>query len=202
MRTLRSGNEMPVGIVSFPRSGQHLFKRVFRHYCKNVGVGFSYCEHYKAECACRKTPCAHNCKFQKQHDFDLDMAVRDDFRYIILYRQNVLSQLEAYFRYHYKVELKNKKDPDYSKSEVREHLLTFMRSKSQYYMGFINKWVLTHRPNVMKIEYDSLIQNPSIILDAYKFAMPNVNHDLDKKILDSFLKNEPVKRLHNFVFTF
>jgi hypothetical protein len=185
---------MQLTIISFPRSGQHLTERLLTFYCKKQKIKFSYCEFYNH---CKNTPCKDGRLFQKNHDFDLKLPIDASNRYLVLYRSNMIEQLEAYFRYelranwglqHTSVKI------NYNNIEKRLSLQRFMESKSQYYFGFVKKWVMCDYRNVFKLEYASLVKDPNIYLLAFKHLFPNLNHSKDRKILSDFRKAEPIKR--------
>jgi len=185
-------------IVSFPRSGMNLFVRLLRHYCKERSLPFSYCEIYqKVECGCRTVPCKENRLFQKNHDFDLGLEIKNDFRYLVLYRENRLEQMEAFFRFGKESDL-NGHSPDYSNVQVRREFISFVKEHKDYYVGFLKKWVLAENENILKIEYDALMKNPQQVLSVYRFFFPEVDHSRDQKILGDFLKVEPIQKKSNW----
>jgi hypothetical protein len=49
-------------IISFPRSGQHLFERLLKHIYEYYKKEFSYCEFYNC---CQNIPCQKNVYFKK-----------------------------------------------------------------------------------------------------------------------------------------
>jgi hypothetical protein len=82
-------------IISFPRSGQHLFERMIKHISLYYKKEFSYCEYYNC---CKKIPCTKKSIFQKNHDFDLKLQLQKNDKFIILYRKDKIAQLESYYR--------------------------------------------------------------------------------------------------------
>jgi len=193
---------MQLTIVSFPRSGQHLTERLLSFYCKKQGIKFSYCEFYTH---CRKTPCKSKRLFQKNHDFDLKLPIDFSNRYLVLYRSNMIEQLEAWFRYDLGAPWGLQHTPgviNYDNSEKRSALLSFVekdqkwmgRSRGNYYVDFIKKWVMCSNKNIFKLEYGSFLKDTKMILPALKHMLPDADHTKDDKIISSFCKLEPIKR--------
>jgi hypothetical protein len=171
-------------IVSFPRSGQHLIENILSYCCKEHNVEFTYCEFYSC---CRHLPCDKGNKFSKNHDFDLDLNIEENIKYISLYRNDLILQLESYYRYSSKLEFK-----EYEYVE----LLKFISDKKRYYNGFIEKWINNKDENILKIEYYNLLENPEkISKEIFKHFFPDV--ELNNKVFENLnelemeVKNTP-----------
>jgi len=191
---------MQLTLVSFPRSGQHLTERLLGFYCKKQGIKFSYCEFYSH---CKQTPCKSKRLFQKNHDFDLKLPISSSDKYLVLYRSNMIEQLEAWFRYELRANWGLQHNPgtiNYDYVEKRSALISFMErgwaggTRSQYYLGFIKKWVMCHNNNVFKLEYGSFLDNPKMALPVFRHLLPEADHTKDQKILADFCKSEPIKK--------
>lgn len=193
---------MQLTLISFPRSGQHLTERILKFYCKANRIKFSYCEFYTH---CQTTPCKSKRLFQKNHDFDLKLPIDPGNKYLVLYRSNMIEQLEAWFRYELdkKWNLQhNKQDINYNYCEKRSALISFIdknyswigRTRGEYYLGFIKKWVMSSNKNILRVEYNSFLEKPDIFLSVFIHFFPNLDHSQDKKILSDFCKKEPIKK--------
>lgn len=162
--------------VTFPRSGHHLVIDILKELARSHDVEFSYCEYYTC---CKEFPCAHNCQIMKNHDFDLSLQSIPDFTYIVMYRDNPIEQLEAWYRFNIGSQTYNIDD-----------CLTFIKGHSLYYTAFLKKWVDQCQ---LAITYDALIDNPSEIIENL-FHMIYPNTILNKTILKTIISRCNVAR--------
>ena len=163
-------------IISFPRSGQHLFERLLGHIYKYYNKEFSYCEFYGC---CRRIPYRKNCLFQKNHDFTLKLPIGSSSKFIVLYRKDKIIQLESYFRY----EIINKKN-------------------SIYYDNFIKKYISPTKiyTNSFIIEYDDFIKNYKVYISNLIIYLDFIYDDLEKdveNIINTFEKIEYKNNISN-----
>jgi hypothetical protein len=166
-----------INIISFPRSGQHLLQSILEYLYINHNLPYSFCEYYTC---CETIPCKHNKIIQKNHDFGNRYAILSDAKYIVLYRNDIILQLESFYRFNV-----NKYKQTYSK----ESLVQFIKDTRPYYTAFINKWVNNTNPNILKVEYYTFLQNPvSMITTIFKFIHPSVK--LNTSILYSITNKE------------
>jgi len=195
---------MQLTLISFPRSGQHLVTRLLRFYCENQGIEFSYCGFYSH---CNQTPCASGWLFQKNHDLDLKLPIKPTDKYLVLYRSNMIAQLDAWFRFDVELNWGLKHNPgiaNYDYPEKKAALIAFMekdwrdgKTRDQYYLGFIKKWVMCANENVFKLEYDSWLAKPEKFLPVFRHLLPAADHTKDQKIFEEFCAAEPiVKQTH------
>jgi len=182
-----------INLISFPRSGQHLTERVLRFYCGRKKIKFSYCEFYNH---CRTFPCKSKRKFQKNHDFNLDLPILPEQKYIVLYRNNIEEQIEAYFRFDLKERwgLVHVGKIEYQDPNKRDQLIKYIHGKTDYYIKFLRKWVFNNNKNIYKIEYNKLLKNNYLYLKVFNHIFPEIDHKNDKKILDMFLKKEKISK--------
>lgn len=189
-------------IISFPRSGQHLTARFLNFYCEQRKINFSYCEYYNH---CRQVPCNENRIFQKNHDFGLNLSIDKNCKYLVLYRSNMIEQLESYFRYH---NFERTVLPDLStiagkdkliNYDDKKKLFNFIKKEKNYYFNFLEKWVFNDLKNILKIDYDKLIENPYEFCKIIKFFYEDDN---SKKIVEEFLKFEKIEKKHEINFNF
>lgn len=171
-------------LVSFPRSGQGLTKRLLQDVYQHHGWEFSYCLYYLC---CEQSPCKKGSLFQKQHDFDLSLELSAGDKYVALYRQDMITQLEAFFRW-----TKRNEDItfDYTNEALRDELAAFIRKKRDYYQRFLDKWV--RRERAVAIEYDDYVQNPTdAIVQMLKVFRPD--EDVSRDRIHSIVENRGEK---------
>ena len=137
-----------INIISLPRSGQHLLQSILQYIFINHKLEYSFCEYYKC---CKSIPCKFNKIICKHHDRDLDYKILPSEKYVVLYRDDMILQIEAYYRYN--IKLKN-----IQKYELNT-LIEFIKGKTKYYYDFKDKWVHKSYDNVLKIEYYDLVTN-------------------------------------------
>ena len=183
-------------LISIPRSGQHLTQRILAHYCKNMNIEFSYCEYYGH---CKKIPCACEPRrlFQKNHDFNLNIPIDPQNKYLILYRTNKTEQLESWFRFYSSKDNTFTSNQEYISKFVKFINEPYYRTQftpKEYYLKFINKWILTKSENILSLEYNTFIKNPYFFVDVFKFFFSDVDHNKDENILDNFMNKELIHK--------
>lgn len=182
-------------IISFPRSGQHLIMRFLKFFSEKVGMEFSYCEYYSH---CRKMPCSEGRRYQKNHDLNLDISIDNRSKYLVLFRSNMLEQLEAYYRYKvFESELRLNPSAKPSKERIinyegknKEDLFVFIKKQNKFYTGFLEKWVLNDHSFIMKLDYDELLADPSRLNRVTEFFLGTSSVN----IVEDFQKKEPIKK--------
>lgn len=190
-------------IISLPRSGQHLTERLLRFYCQTTNKNFTYCNFYNC---CLNTPCKNNYEFQKNHDFNLELVPKNNNLYLVLYRENIINQIEAHYRFNKhnqnKTLTKNGQDDkfagpsniEYSFPE-REKLFVFAKNQMDYVSKFIKKWVFNMNKNILTISYEQILNNPKIMNKIINFFYQD---DLD--IITEFEKIETIKKQHHIKY--
>jgi len=151
-------------LVTFPRSGQTILRNVLKNLCIKHKIDYSYCEFYGC---CSKIPCEKGYMFQKNHDFNSDLPIIKNLKYVVMYRKDVILQLEAYYRFSIK---KTPEKYNYNS------LLEFIKMQKPYYDKFVEKWINNKNENILKLEYYDYISNPvkySRMLFCH--VLPNVN---------------------------
>lgn len=187
-------------IISFPRSGQNLLHRLLKHIYKYYHLSYTYCEFY--DC-CNHVPCLQKKQFQKNHDFDLKLDIHKNDKLFVLYRGNKISQLEAFFRYHYSKKYPNV-NINYNNPAIFNDLIQFIHNHSHYYDGFMKKYIYTNKyHNALFIEYDDFIHNHKNyikkIIMYLNLPIHHENIDVDvQNIIDHFETIEYKNRLHIF----
>lgn len=144
-------------LVSFPRSGQHLTEKLLREIHRRLGIPYSYCSNGgnpmpSAECNCDLLPCKSQCKFKKTHDFNLDIPIRAEDRYLVLYRSDPVDQMEAFYRWTSKM--------DCVSSSNAIAFAKFAKMRMRYYRAFISKWTCG-AANVRVVEFRKLLASPT-----------------------------------------
>ena len=143
---------MPIQLISIPRSGQHMTEAALRYYHELLNIPFAYCEFYNC---CKNIPCNKNSNaLQKNHDFSLDIEIKDINKYVFLYRENILQQIDAYFRYQ-----TNNQKIDYTNDNIREQFKEFVRLNIKYYINMHNKYLNQNKCNILELEYENLVIN-------------------------------------------
>ena len=150
-------------IISFPRSGQHLMDRILSTSHKKYGLNYSYCAFY--DC-CQEIPCKYRYLFHKNHDLNIDLKINDNNKYLVLYRDDIIYQLESYFRWDYGARGKNKNKItfNYNDPKLFNKLIIFIKKNIKYYINFKKKWVNNNHKNILKIKYNDIIKNPIITI--------------------------------------
>lgn len=192
-------------IISFPRSGQHLLERLLKHIYNYYGQEYSYCEYYKC---CREIPCNKKCLFQKNHDFKLNLDLKLDEKFLILYRKDKIYQLESFFRFE-KFFNKDKFDSNinYKDEIILNNLIKYIKTKSQYYDDFVNKYIKSNKYKYsLIIEYDDFLCKykdyiKQIILFLNLTNSENIDLDNDiENIVNTFEKIEYKNNLDNEIY--
>lgn len=180
-------------IISFPRSGQHLFQRLLKHIYNYYGKDFTYCEYYNC---CRIIPCKKKCIFQKNHDFKLNLKLKLDEKFIILYRKDKIYQLESFFRYDNFFHKDNfNANINYEDENIFNSLIKYIEKKSNYYDGFVNKYIKSNQyKQSLIIEYDDFLTEykdyiKQIILFLNLTDSENIDSDVEN-IVNTFEKIE------------
>jgi len=143
-------------IVSTPRSGHHLLVRGLEAAANHKLV---YSENYN---------CKHNfttCDFvnlQKDHDFELDLDISKEFKYVVLWRPQAES-LHAW----------------YNATESNISLSKFIKKNGNYFDRFAEKWLKSELPNVSIFFYADWIQHKRKTVKRICSIM-GINPDLEK----------------------
>lgn len=165
-------------IVSYPRAGQHLLQDVIKYVCSQHDLEYKFCDFY--DC-CQTNPCINGANFMKNHDHDLKLPIDNTRKYVALYRNDIILQLEAYYRYYI-----NKKELKYNLQELKPFIL----SNKKYYLNFRKKWIDNYKSNVIVIEYYDFVDKPSeTIRKVFNFLYPDLK-----------LKDEIINDIKNIEF--
>ena len=175
----------PTILMSFPRSGLHCIKDTIQEIALIQKIPFSFCEYYNC---CRKCPCTHNCTLMKNHDFlDDTQPIIPNHKYIVLYREDMIEQLEAWYRC-LNVNSTNK---PYNLKDCKKFVTTHI----PYYINFVSKWVLADT-DYLKITYDDLLENPiNIITKVFCYLYPNIPPN--SKIINDVIKRRNIKKRYH-----
>jgi hypothetical protein len=132
-------------IISYPRSGQHMVASILEYLVIGHGMEYSYCDFYNC---CYSIPCKKGSIFQKNHDFDENISITSENKYLVLYRKDPILQLEAYARY--------------MNTTSFEGMCHFMCSKWHSYDRFVQKWCHSHSEpsNILVFDYYELLASP------------------------------------------
>ena len=151
-------------------------------------TGFHYCEYYYA---CRQHPCTHDGnKFQKSHDFDLNLTYDPVQKYLIQYR-NPLSLLISWFE----MRLLRNREVDSA-----DGFLNFVDRNESYVRDFQEKWMNNEIANRLLVDYESYISAPVKTLSEviHFFGEDQV---IDEEKIQSVVKDvKPAKDDRQFRF--
>jgi hypothetical protein len=174
--------------VTFPRSGHNLLYQLLKHVLKN---DFSYCEYYTH---CQKTPCSSDAQFQKNHDFDLDLPIEKNVKYIVQYRHPYESIASLY---NFDLDHGKIKNDDISNWQ------SFLNHNLDYYIKFLHKWVTNKEQNqFLHIKYSDLISSSqSTLWRIIKFAKKDAKVSKQKafQLASQIIINKP-KQCSEFKF--
>lgn len=166
-------------IVGFPRSGLHLTAKLLGQARLAAGLPYSFCDFYsRHNCGCRSIPCKTGRLFQKNHDFSLDLKVAPKSKYLVLFRTDPVTQLEAYFRFTRKA---NRVTPT-----MLPDFAQFYQKNIGYYTAFVRKWgrISQSKANVKLIMFDDLISDTSgTIREILRFFEVPIPADMDTMIM-------------------
>jgi len=170
-------------MVSIPRSGHHLLERFLRYYYEKNNLEYSYCEFYKH---CNRIPCINNSIFQKNHDWDLSLPITKEYKYIVMYRGNIIEQLESFYRHNYKINSK----------ENINNFFSFFKDKNEYYIKFLNKWLINENKNIIKIEYNEFVNDYfKILCELLKFIFKD--NFINTETIHDFVEIEKINKKNN-----
>lgn len=174
-------------IVSFPRSGFNLIKMIFE--CLNI-----------KECACQK-----NCDVKiircikediaahRAHDINLGINKAQFNKTIILYRKDVVEQLDAFFRFQFRTfDLDMTIDDKVTQHSRCDELNIPYSEKSDFfktvlkqYKEWVQKWIIEPTPNSIIIEYSEFMKNPQETLDKLQeHLLESKDSELSAKIVE------------------
>jgi hypothetical protein len=207
--------------IGFPRSGHHITVKLIKDIAEKMNLPFSYCEFYnhntpegiisyKPPQGCTDEPCEANIRaplITKSHDFALDVncptqewkepiPIISYQKYIVIYRDDPIIQMEAYYRFSKKLNY-----PDYNyQDDTYEDFQSFYKTNIDYYKAFREKWIDTKYYNVFPIRYETLINNPTeTLLSILRVIYPNTFNridDINIKIINEVIQQNDIKYKH------
>ena len=161
-------------IACFPRSGYNLL-----HNIMHVYFGMSFCN-----CNNENSILPYDIQtFHKEHDMKLDKNNSGYNKTIILYRKDHVEQLDAYFRYWFRVdkkEFRTLEDHSKCKDDLTPYATKegWLSSIYKVYLQWLDKWVNTPIENSIVIEYNDFMSNPEKVLTELHFFLKSKNpHD-------------------------
>jgi hypothetical protein len=193
-------------IVSFPRSGFNILSNIIANY---------YSVPY---CACRRdiddayfAYSENDIAFHRSHDMLLKINKGSYNKFVILYRKDVIEQLDAFFRYQFrKNDYGNKHETGCEELDIPySDKKPFFTHVLGQYVKWIKKWVNTPTPNSIVIEYSDLMINPQKNLDKLQeHLLGTIDSDLSAKIVKEMnieykhsLSPKKYKELSNVLLT-
>ena len=150
-------------IISFPLSGENNITNMLNILCTKNNIKYSCCNFYNC---CNNIICKKNSLFLSNHDFNLDIKINPNNKYLVIYCNDLIIQLENYYKYDV---LTNKKKYN------NKDLIIFFNNNINYYNNFINKWI--------KIKYNNVL-----VINFFDFKF-DINNSC-KNIFDFFFNNK------------
>jgi len=188
--------------VSFPRSGHYILvdclKRYFESYRECLLYGeegvmlppakpgqFSYCEWYTT---CRQFPCKDPATtFQKSHDFDLQLPILENQKYIVQWRHPVHALMSYFFLWSTSVQ----QEPS------QELWNTFFFETLSYWKEFYDKWVRSAATSdrYLICSYEALMREPVHVLSGV-VRMFRLHETPDQKRLEQIVFILDIRERH------
>ena len=128
-------------IISFPLSEENNIINILNILCTKNNIKYSCCNFYNC---CKNIICKKNSLFSSNHDFNLDIKINPNNKYLVVYCNDIIIQLENYYKYDVITNKKKYNDKD---------LINFFINKINYYNNFVNKWIKTNYSNVLVIDF-------------------------------------------------
>jgi hypothetical protein len=172
-------NIIQYNLLTFPRSGNYMTKLILKDFFESKNKKITFC----VRC-CNNDICKKNSLFKKDHDFKLIRKRYANQKYLILYRRDMIEQLESYFRLIY-IQI-----PNYKNEEDYKNLLNFIIIQKNYYEGFLQKYVNQKKKNTLVIEYNDFLDDPkNNVFKIFKFF----DIECTKSEVNTFLDNRKIK---------
>ena len=168
-------------LLTFPRSGNEMTRLIILDFLKYKNKKENFCCVYTC---CKETVCIRNSIYRKDHDFKLDNIIKNNKKYLILYRNDMIEQLEAYFRF------TKKNIVNYDNINEYKELLNFIKLKIPYYKGYIKKYVNQKRDNFLVIDYNNYLNNP---IDSVFSILNFFDIECTRNEVINFLNNRETK---------
>ena len=128
-------------IISFPVSGENNILNMLNILCTKNNIKYSCCNFYNC---CKNIICKKKCLFSSNHDFNLDIKINPNNKYLVIYCNDIILQLTNYYKYNIATNKKIYNDID---------LINFFNNNINYYNNFINKWIKSNYTNVLVIDF-------------------------------------------------
>ncbi len=170
--------------VSVPRSGHHFLAKLLEH---ALGNEIRYCEYYSEQDCCKQIPCIRGRErlvtYQKNHDLDLAIDPHlPGVVYVVQFREPVpavVSDREVFAAVH-----------GSRLAEDRAQYLMFLAEKAAHYTKFYDKWVRRRRPEVFRVKYERLREDPAAVIgELCRFCALSVSPN---RIADAVANVAPV----------
>lgn len=187
----QSANEAKrIFLVSPPRSGHHMIAGWLG---QALGREYAYCEFYECideldrlvPCEAHSWPrqfkigCRSNRRFQKNHDFDLDLPIADNFRYVITIRHPAYA-LSSWWAF------EDRRWPG-----QRGNLRDWMVGHVEYWKRFVEKWYLPgSKENILVTRYEDITVDPAIMRRVLPFCNGDIHPTTNGLWTKEFLAKE------------
>ena len=204
-------------IVSYPRSGHHLLEKLLYQIFTELGIEYSYCEYFNC---CKSIPCKKGRIFQKIHHVEqlnknALKNIEKQGKMIILYRENTIHQLEAFYRFvdggkrgNFKSTMVKEKNRevviyhkntslDYSDPVLFNELVDFIKERKEEHIDW-KKHFINNNPcrNKVVIEYYEFVKSPlKFIEDILNLYNPKLKYDVN--IINAIIEKNNVQLKNN-----
>jgi hypothetical protein len=121
--------------------------------------------------------CKKKSLFSSNHDFNLDIKINPNNKYLVVYCNDILIQLENYYKYDITTNKKKYNTND---------LINFFNNNINYYNNFVNKWIKTNYSNVLVIDFFD-----------FKFDINNSSKNIFNFFFTELVNNDYFKNLNN-----
>jgi hypothetical protein len=177
-------------IISFPISGENNIINMLNILCTKNNIKYSCCNFYNC---CKNIICKKKSLFSSNHDFNLDIKINPNNKYLVVYCNDILIQLENYYKYDVVCNKKKYNNKD---------LINFFNNNINYYNNFIKKWITTNYSNVLVIDFFDFkfdINNSS--RNIFDFFFSDINNKLINYDYFNNLNNEIIISNECFLFS-
>ena len=162
--------------ATFPRSGHHVMQRVCHAY---FGDRLHWCDIHKCgDQGFIKNP--KFCNMEKNHDFDLDVPIRQELQHVIQIRHPIFA-IAGWKAMHQR------------EGKVKRDWRPWCQEKMNFYSKFCTKWLYTSVPNRLVVPYERLVVDPVKICSKVIEFMLEDPDELDTDRIEKIVAEIQIK---------